>query len=46
MHPIAGTENSGPNASVSGLYHKDTNVLCEVDKTDSNLAEKGDENIK
>ena len=40
MHPIAGTENSGPNASVSGLYHGITNILCEVDKTDSNLLKK------
>ena len=27
MHPIAGTENCGPNASVSGLYHGITNIL-------------------
>lgn len=40
MHPIAGTENSGPNASVSGLYHGITNILCEIDKTDSNLLKK------
>jgi len=40
MHPIAGTEQSGPNASVSGLYHGITNILCEVDKTDSDLLKK------
>ena len=39
-HPIAGTVNSGPNASVGGLYHGITNILCEVDKTDSNLLKK------
>ena len=32
-HPIAGTENSGPNASVSGLYFGVTNILCEIEKT-------------
>ena len=37
MHPIAGTENSGPKASVSGLYFGITNILCEADKTDSKL---------
>ena len=40
MHPIAGTENSGPNSSVIGLYHGITNILCEVDKTDPSLLDK------
>lgn len=40
MHPIAGTENSGPNSSVIGLYHGITNILCEVDKTDPLLLDK------
>jgi len=37
MHPISGTENSGPTASVSGLYFGITNILCEADKTDTKL---------
>ncbi len=40
MHPIAGTENSGPNSSVIGLYYGITNILCEVDKTDPLLLDK------
>ena len=36
-HPIAGTENSGPNASVSGLYFGVTNILCEIEKTENRL---------
>ena len=39
-HPIAGTENSGPNASVSGLYFDVTNILCEVEKTEKYFLEK------
>jgi prephenate dehydrogenase len=28
-HPIAGTENSGPDAAFSGLFHQKTNIICE-----------------
>tara|TARA_B100001027_G_scaffold178509_1_gene129828 strand:+ start:241 stop:1104 length:864 start_codon:yes stop_codon:yes gene_type:complete len=40
MHPIAGTENSGPNASVSGLYFEITNIICEVEKTEKYFFDK------
>ena len=33
MHPISGTENSGPDASVKGLYTSITNIVCEKEKT-------------
>ena len=33
MHPISGTENSGPDASVKGLYTGITNIVCEKEKT-------------
>ena len=33
MHPISGTENSGPEASVKGLYTGITNIVCEKEKT-------------
>jgi len=39
-HPIAGTENSGPKAAVSGLYVAKTNIICEVEKTTFKLQEK------
>ena len=32
-HPIAGTEKSGPEAAISGLYVGKTNIICEVEKT-------------
>lgn len=28
-HPISGTENSGPDAALSGLFEKKTMILCE-----------------
>lgn len=34
-HPIAGTENSGPEAAFADLLKKKTMILCEKDKTDS-----------
>ena len=40
MHPIAGTENSGPNAAISGLFKGKTNIVCEVEKTTFKLQEK------
>lgn len=39
-HPIAGTENSGPTAAISGLYKGKTNIICEVEKTTFHLQEK------
>lgn len=32
-HPIAGTENSGPEAAFSGLFKGKTNIICEKDKS-------------
>lgn len=32
-HPIAGTENSGPDAAFSGLFKNKTNIICEPDKS-------------
>lgn len=39
-HPIAGTEFSGPNAALTGLYRGKTNIICEVEKTAFKLQEK------
>ena len=33
-HPIAGTENSGPNAAVDGLFNGKLNIICEAEKSD------------
>lgn len=32
-HPIAGTENSGPEAAFSGLFVNKTNIICESEKS-------------
>jgi len=40
MHPIAGTEFSGPNAALLGLYKGKTNIICEVEETAFKLQEK------
>jgi len=32
-HPIAGTENSGPDAAFSGLFVNKTNIFCEKEKS-------------
>ena len=37
---MAGTEFSGPNAAVKELYFNKTNILCEKDKTNSNIYKK------
>lgn len=34
-HQIAGTENSGPTAAFSGLFHGKTNIICEQEKSSS-----------
>ncbi|WP_064965688.1 prephenate dehydrogenase [Tenacibaculum ovolyticum] len=39
-HPIAGTEFSGPTAAHNNLFHKKTNIICEVEKTAFKLQEK------
>ena len=33
MHPIAGTENSGPEAAFSKLLHNQTMIICEKEKS-------------
>src|SRR5688572_24556989 len=32
-HQIAGTENSGPEAALSGLFKNKTNIICEREKS-------------
>jgi prephenate dehydrogenase len=32
-HPIAGTENSGPDAAFNGLFQQKTNIICEKEKS-------------
>ncbi len=39
-HPIAGTEFSGPQAAIRGLFQGKTNIICEVEKTAFKLQEK------
>ena len=38
-HPIAGTEFSGPQAAINGLFKDKTNIICEVEKTAFKLQE-------
>jgi len=40
VHPIAGTEYSGPSAAIHGLYNNKTNIICEVEETAFKLQEK------
>lgn len=40
MHPIAGTEHSGPSAAIPDLFIGKTNIICEVEKTAFKLQEK------
>ncbi|WP_044402818.1 prephenate dehydrogenase [Lacinutrix sp. Hel_I_90] len=40
MHPIAGTEFSGPKAAIHNLFQHKTNIICEVEKTAFKLQEK------
>lgn len=40
MHPIAGTEFSGPKAAIHGLFQNKTNIICEVETTAFKLQEK------
>lgn len=39
-HPIAGTEFSGPEAAIHGLFKNKTNIICEVEKTAFKLQER------
>ncbi len=32
-HPLAGTENSGPDAALRGLFREKTNIICEREKS-------------
>lgn len=40
MHPIAGTEFSGPQAAIKNLFQHKTNIVCEIEKTAFKLQEK------
>ena len=40
MHPIAGTEFSGPSAAIRNLYNGKTNIICDVEETAFKLQEK------
>jgi len=40
VHPIAGTEFSGPKAAIANLYRGKTNIVCEVEKTAFKLQER------
>jgi prephenate dehydrogenase len=39
-HPIAGTEFTGPEAAISGLYRGKTNIICEVEQTAFRIQER------
>lgn len=45
-HPIAGTEFSGPEAALEGLFDGKTNIICEVEKTAFKLQERALELFK
>ena len=40
VHPIAGTEHSGPKAAIHNLYKSKTNIICEVEETAFKLQER------
>lgn len=46
MHPIAGTEYSGPSAAIADLFVGKTNIVCEVEKTTFKLQEQALELFK
>ncbi|SFQ36393.1 prephenate dehydrogenase [Hymenobacter arizonensis] len=35
VHPMAGTEHSGPDAAIAGLFEGKTVVLCDADRSDA-----------
>lgn len=39
-HPIAGTEFTGPEAAISGLFEGKTNIICEVEQTAFRIQER------
>ena len=39
VHPIAGTENSGPKAAKEDLFDGNVMIICEMEKTDVHLKE-------
>lgn len=39
-HPIAGTEFTGPQAAISGLFEGKTNIICEVEQTAFRIQER------
>lgn len=41
MHPIAGTEYSGPDAAKFDLFKDKTNIICEIEKTSFTIQELG-----
>lgn len=46
VHPIAGTEFSGPEAAIPNLFKNKINIICEVEKTDKRLVERAIEIFK
>lgn len=45
-HPMAGTEFSGPESAINGLYFNKTNIICEKEKTCPKLFKKVNEIFK
>ncbi|WP_460502600.1 prephenate dehydrogenase/arogenate dehydrogenase family protein, partial [Hymenobacter agri] len=39
VHPMAGTEHSGPEAAVSGLFEGKTVVLCDAENSDADAVQ-------
>lgn len=39
-HPIAGTENTGPEAAIFGLFEGKTNIVCEVERSGFDFQER------
>jgi prephenate dehydrogenase len=37
VHPIAGTEFSGPEAAIPNLFRGKVNIICELEKTDRKI---------
>jgi prephenate dehydrogenase len=42
-HPIAGTENSGPDAAFSGLFKTKTNIICEQELSSKQALDVADQ---
>ncbi len=42
-HPLAGTENSGPDAALSGLFTGKLNIICEKEKSSSAALHVGEQ---